>query len=399
MKRTMLLASVILVFLLVTTRPSSAQMTKLPGTVPPNLGDIQGPSPAPPNMVLRMQLYFKFRNKELVDSILEGQSDPNSEYYGRSLSTKETDALFSPTKEDIDAVSTWLTSQGFELGALSEHAPVSLDFSGTADQVQRAFHISIIVSSDGRNRANTEDPLIPTQFQDIIQSIFGLSNLGGYSSGTLFNVPNKGPTLAFAPADLYEFYSISPLHKAGFKGAGGCIALVETSDFLDAAVTEFDGQFGISSVTVPRSVPAGQVNPGITSDEVEALIDVEWAHAVAPDAGLTVYLGNNTVDPLLSFPNAISLAATENTCNAIAVSFNVCQASANFFSQLDSSLALANMHSQSVFIQTGDFGGRGPGKCGPRDSQMFGGNCAKHQRNGRKPECHRSRRQPVYTQL
>jgi hypothetical protein len=64
------------------------------GTVPPNLSDIEGPGPAPPTMPLKMEIYFKVRNKQLFDA----RADPDSPEYMRKMSIEEEDAVFGPLR-------------------------------------------------------------------------------------------------------------------------------------------------------------------------------------------------------------------------------------------------------------------------------------------------------------
>jgi subtilase family serine protease len=102
---------------------------------------------------------------------------------------------------------------------------------------------------------------------------------------------------------------------------------------------------------------ASGTNPGRTSDEVEALLDIEWVHAVAPGAAIRVYIGDGAsaaVDPLV---DAMQRAVTDNACGAISVSYGYCGASAAFFNTtLDSIFAQAAAQGQSVFISSGDQG-------------------------------------------
>jgi subtilase family serine protease len=152
-----------------------AQLVPMTGTVPPNLSDIEGPGPAPPTMPLKMEIYFKVRNKQLFDA----RADPDSPEYMRKMSIEEEDAVFGPLRSDIDVVSSWLTSEGFRVGIVSGHVLVYVQFTGTVEQTEKVFHISIISSPDGNNFANTQEPLIPARFADVILAISGLSNLGG----------------------------------------------------------------------------------------------------------------------------------------------------------------------------------------------------------------------------
>ncbi len=80
-----------------------------------------------------------------------------------------------------------------------------------------------------------------------------------------------------------NFYNESPLIAAGNSGSGSpdCVALIEDSDYLDAAVTLFATTFGFPPFNITRVLPDG-TSPGINGDETEALLDIDYAHATAP---------------------------------------------------------------------------------------------------------------------
>jgi hypothetical protein len=158
---------------------ADAQLIPLAGTLAPNLSDIEGPGPAPPTMLLKMGIYFEVRNQRLFDA----RADPNSPDYGRKMSTEEEDAAFGPLQSDLDAVSRWLASEGFQVSVVSKHPLAYMYFDGTVDQTEKAFHVSIVSSCDGHSFGNTQDPLIPARFANVILTIFGLSNLAGTGHG------------------------------------------------------------------------------------------------------------------------------------------------------------------------------------------------------------------------
>jgi subtilase family serine protease len=165
--------------------------------------------------------------------------------------------------------------------------------------------------------------------------------------------------VAFGPADLYTFYDETPLLNAGTTGGGGDgLALAEDSDYLDSAVSLFDSKFALPAAAITRVLP-DITSPCANGDEIETLLDLEWAHAVAPGAPIRVYIGNGAASgsPLL---DAIKRAVTDNTCGAISISFSYCGASSSFCtSTLDSIFAQAAAQGQSVFISSGDQGGGG----------------------------------------
>ena len=100
---------------------------------------------------------------------------------------------------------------------------------------------------------------------------------------------SSGGGIAFGPSDLYTFYNETPLLNAGTNGnSGDCIAVAEDSDFNSNSVTLFDSNFSLAPANLTRVFPDG-ASPGINGDEVEVLLDIEWAHAVAPGAPINVY--------------------------------------------------------------------------------------------------------------
>ena len=97
-------------------------------------------------------------------------------------------------------------------------------------------------------------------------------------------------------------------------------------------------------------------DPGITGDEVEALLDIEWAHAVAPGAPIKVYIGNgensSSNGPIV---DAIQRAVSDGSCAAISVSFGMCGPPASFYQGVVNSIfAQAASQGQSVFLSAGD---------------------------------------------
>ena len=101
-----------------------------------------------------------------------------------------------------------------------------------------------------------------------------------------------------SPAQLRQAYGVNQISFAGpggttvaGTGAGQTIAIVEegVDPTLEADLHTFDQFFGIPD---PPSFQVVDQN-GVTTqnDDIvgEASLDVEWAHAIAPDASIIVY--------------------------------------------------------------------------------------------------------------
>ena len=306
---------------------------------------------------LELHLYFSPKNRAALDRLLADQQDAVSPRYHRWLTPAEFDARFGRSSAEIAALQEWLSARGF---TVTEASPVGITVTATVAAAQAAFATRIATSDDGAVFANLTDPQIPVQFAGLIGSITGLDNLthSVALNASAVRTPNfnNGIGDAFGPADLYTFYDETPLLNAGTDGAGnGCLAVIEDSDFLDSAVTLFDSTFTLPAAAVTR-VMADHSSPGRNGDEVEALLDIEWAHAVAPAGPIDVYIGNGAN----GLVDAIRAAVSDDRCGAISVSYGFCGSPGNFYTgTLDSMFAQAAAQGQSFFVSSGDEGAAG----------------------------------------
>ena len=94
--------------------------------------------------------------------LLDDQQDKASPNYHQWLTPEQYGQQFGPTDTDLQTITAWLQSHGFQVG--STKGRTVLEFSGTAGQVQEAFHTTMhkyIVNGE-QHWANASDPQIPT---------------------------------------------------------------------------------------------------------------------------------------------------------------------------------------------------------------------------------------------
>ncbi len=371
------------------------------------VASLAGFVPAAGDKTLDLQVIFALRNRGALDRLLAEQQDSRSPRYHHWLTSNQFAAQFGPSAADFNAVGAWLKSQNFRVVS-ADIRNRYIRFSATVSDVQRTFGGAIVASGDGRLYANTADPVIPARFANVVARIEGLENLRavtpmirrfGAQSRLEFAASDGAPPDAsaaasndspagdpemtspeitspvmaspeimlgkqgplFGPSDFYTFYDQTPPTSPGNNGSGyTCIAVIEDSNYLDSAVASFSSELGLSAASVSR-VFADSTDPGITSDEVEALLDIEWAHAVAPGAPISVYIGNGgNSSPNGPILDAIQRAVSDKTCAAISVSFDMCGPGASFYQgTVDSIFAQAASQGQSVFISSGDNGAAG----------------------------------------
>jgi hypothetical protein len=347
------------------------------------------------NQPLAMTVRFALRNTDELTALLQQQQDPTSANYHKWLKTGEFDQRFGPNPSDVSAVAKWLSDEGFTVESSTDGF---IDFSGNVGQAEQTFSVRIASYGDGATFANVEDPVIPSQFGGVIAAITGLDNLTRIKPAGLhqFQPTTPGPeTLAlndtdvaglgsgsglptspdfsfegitaFGPQDMQTFYDETV--QAGSDGAGSCIALVGVSEISSGALASFDNKFHLPATKLSTVVSGA--NPKTTHDgsELEAELDVEWSHAIAPAATQKLFVASNrSSDPLAM---DIGAAVKDNKCGAISISFSYCGASSSEFTGvLDPLFKKAAAQGQSVFVSAGDEGAAAlDDQCNPTDGR------------------------------
>ena len=242
--------------------------------------------------------------------LLDEQQIKSSPNYHMWLNPEQFGQQFGPADADIQAVTSWLSSQGFQVSHVAAGRTV-IEFSGTAGQVRQAFHTEIhkFVVKGKEHWANASDPQIPAALTPVVAGLASLNNfprkpmhrrLGTFSRSKatgevrpLFTSPyGSGYALGVGPWDFATIYNVTPLWNAGTDGTGQTIAIVSDSNINTQDVVDFRSMFGLPA-NVPQIILNGP-DPGINSDETEADLDVEWAGAVARGATIDLVVSEFT---------------------------------------------------------------------------------------------------------
>ncbi|HVN91654.1 MAG TPA: protease pro-enzyme activation domain-containing protein [Candidatus Binataceae bacterium] len=373
---------------------SEAQETvPLPGNHPPRAEVEASAGLAAPDMLLNMSVTFALRNAATANQLLAELQDPSSPKYHHWLSSAEFSREFDPPQEEIDAVAAWLSSMGFKVRPVSPGDRLIL-FSGTTSQVAHAFHTTIHNFGAKGEYGNIGDPIIPKRFSGVIGQIHGLDNFKKAIADSRSQLriltetaskPSKpaitlasrvgdypvasdaepdgdsgsskiNGTQSFGPADFATFYD-SP---SAYDGSGGdCIAIVGDSDYQQSSVTTFNTTFSLPSSSITKVTVNGH-NPGFNGDETEALLDLEWSHAVAPGATIHYYVGDSSKSVIAPIIDQINQAVNDNICGTISVSFSLCGGSSSFYLNTVSPIyTKAALQGQSIFVSSGDNGAAG----------------------------------------
>ena len=309
---------------------------------------------------------------------LQTEGSPN---FHQWITAQEFGARFGLAQQDLDTVTRWLGSHGFEVNVVYPNGMV-IDFSGTAGQVRHAFKTEIhqLEVKGEKHVANMSDPWVPAALAPVVAGIVSLHDFMPHSMhkmrGTLPNYTfsgSEGTMYALVPADLATIYNLNPLFAAGYSGQGQTIVVIEdTNVFSTSDWNTFRSTLGLSSYssasysTVYPAPPSGTnncSNPGVVApNDGEAILDAEWASAAAPSAAIEMA---TCADSVTTFGGLI---AVQNLINAssqppaiMSISYGQCEtqngASAN--AAYNSTYQQAVTEGVSVFVAAGDSGAAG----------------------------------------
>src|SRR5208282_3477686 len=343
-------------------------------------------SDAAPATRMMLLLQRSPEQETALRQLLDQQQDKTSANYHAWLTPAQFGTQFGPADADVQAVTGWLQSHGFQnvkVGA----GRTTIEFSGNVGQVRNAFHTDIHQFSvhGEQHMANVSDPQIPAALSPVLGGVVGLHNfrpkslmhrmtnyLGGHVSGSgpkpavTFNC-SSGPCYGVAPGDFATIYNTTPLTGGSPKidGTGVTIAIVHDSDVYLTDIQQFRTLFGLSQNFTANNIIMDGPDPGVQNattgngDEGEAVLDVEWSGAVAPGATIDLVV---TQDSLTIGAAGIDLSANyiiqNNLAQILSESFGGCEVGLTSSGVLFYNLLWEQAAAQRItaIIATGDSG-------------------------------------------
>ncbi|MGB6743880.1 MAG: protease pro-enzyme activation domain-containing protein, partial [Terracidiphilus sp.] len=151
------------------------QLVTLKGNVHPaaNAKNDRGPvSASLPMANLVLVLSRSAEQQAAFDAFVKAQYDSGSPSFHQWLTADEIGQRFGPSETDIATIRRWLASHGFAVSHTANDR-MSITFSGTAGQVESAFHTSIHnLSVNGvAHIANMTNPQVPAALAPVVVGI------------------------------------------------------------------------------------------------------------------------------------------------------------------------------------------------------------------------------------
>jgi hypothetical protein len=363
-------------------------------------GAVSGDAPMQ-RMVL--SLTHSDAQEEALQSLLAAQQDRQSPLFHKWLTPEQYGQQFGASDADIATLTAWLNAQGFSVSKVG-NGRAYIEFNGTVAQVQAAFQTTIHnFQVDGATyQANATSISIPAALAPVVRGVLSLNNfprqMHHVSAGTFsrdsktgklarvtlpstkilsagdaeaavaaqkannpnFTIGTATNNYGVTPYDFATIYNVLPLWNAGIDGTGQSIAVLEETDIHIDDVRSFRSIFGLPAKD-PVIITNG-TDPGVTStdEEGEAVLDTEWAGAVAKGATIDFVTSASTTATAGIDLSAI-YAVDYNVSPITSLSYGFCEpqmgaAQEAFYVSLWQQGAAQGI---SHFVSTGDSGSDG----------------------------------------
>jgi hypothetical protein len=310
---------------------------------------------APASMATgRITLVFErsAAQQQALTQYLDDVQNPASPSFHKWLTPAQYGAAFGIGDSDLQTVESWLQGHGFKIEKVPQGRNV-IQFSGTAGQVESAFHTSIHAFSVGgaTHYANIGDPQIPAALAPVVANVGPLNNFhpksqavtgtrGHYDATTRRIEPNltlfngNTPILFVDPADAATIYdtpntNLNANYTSGttYDGTGVMLGILGDSNIPLGDVQNYRLAFlgeTSSNVNLPTVIVEGE-DPGVNGDAVEALLDLEVSGGIAPKAKVFFYTSADS-DVAYGLNNAMVRAIDDNAVSVLSMSFGECEA-------------------------------------------------------------------------
>ena len=231
---------------------------------------------------------------------------------------------------------------------------------GAAEAVASAFGVEVHDYRGMRGQVFYASPQQPDIPESLRGEVAELGRILGYTPHRMnrpdfipLDVPDKGLT----PIALRNTYNLQKLADGGFTGKGTTIVFFAFDGFDQSDLDTFASTYGLPQFT-----------PDVVGDELEeprgeTTMDLEVAHAVAPDARKVVFSARSTVAGGATFEKIGEMFAEADRRYPGAVwSFSIGWGCDKLITAADlaparSALATAQSHGTSAFNASGDLAG------------------------------------------
>lgn len=226
----------------------STPRTTLHGSAPAWANSANFVSAADLTGAVGFRVYLGWQKAAAAEAFARAVSDPKSAQYGQYLTSAQFRKQFAPTQAQVNAVQSWLKSQGFTVN----YTPTNNHYvaaEGTVAQTQAAFGAAFgIYNVKGQSlRSPSSDVSIPNSLTALVTGVIGLDESAVFvQPDHIRDAPPSGGFRNAPPLSSYWAEFASPYaYPAGFTG----VPSPATSSWTVKGYTpdQIKGAYGISN--------------------------------------------------------------------------------------------------------------------------------------------------------
>jgi kumamolisin len=226
---------------------------------------------------------------------------------GEQVPFPEMEERYLPLRSDYDRMASWLAAEGFSQ-TMPDRTHMNVFVRGAVADVVRAFGVRFarVAVPEGEYSSAVSEPSVPGDMGDAVLCVGGLQpqfRLRQMKAAAR-PVPNDelGNFIYVTPDNVSAAYGI----PASATGAGQIIAIVSEAPVVTSDLTTFWRNTSVPQVAgnvTTINVDGGPVDTPDNSTVFEACLDVEWASAMAPAAGIRLYVSQEALDNFAQISN------------------------------------------------------------------------------------------------
>ena len=299
---------------------------------------------------IKFAIGFSTRNDDKLQNFIDSSRMIT---YGvqNVLTEEEFETEYSPHQADYDQVLSYLSAHNINVTATSQNR-LLINAVGTVDDVATAFETQIGLYSYQNITfySSSQTIAVPSKLNSCNIAGIDINSFPAQPFLTKVSDFAEPAGLAYnkAPSEFRSAYGISTAIGNGWTGAGQTIGIVDAygDPTIVSDVNAFNSLFGLPALSLTINGTGGSDSGWAT----ETALDVEWAHAMAPEAAIILQLApDNYYSSLFQAIN--TLVQQTNPPDIISLSFG--GEETNSYSHI---LAAAAAKGIKVFVSTGDSG-------------------------------------------
>jgi subtilase family serine protease len=271
---------------------------------------------------------------------------------GKTVTPAEYEAQFGPDPALVQPALRYLDTAALQ--ATWQPGSALIEADGPAPAVAAMLRVDIegYRLADGMTfYASQDTPVLASPLAAVVTGVTGLDD---YRRTRSYAVRPGG----LKPIDVLAFYNLAPLHARGLDGSGQTIMFPEIETLPKSSIDDlnkFASEFGLPPFDPLLTIKHASNWGTPAKPEGEAVLDLEIAHEVAPNAKLVVY----SAGPQFVFlDRAFDQMVTDNLGSIISESLGICESESssshrNTYSGVEDRAVAQGM---SHFVASGDNG-------------------------------------------